>query len=162
VIWNPSCYQPRSETDQGRLNQGQIFQNWKCLSYPVYEHLHFHDEMTVSPLQFLMQDNLFRQAALYQVSVFKSRLRQQPLSPATLKYHQATLGLLNNRLSDATKSPLTNTTVWSITILANAALWLARHDEVALHVLALKRLCYIYGGKDFISQRPTLRYYIYR
>jgi hypothetical protein len=148
-------------TDANHFNQGGLFQNIKNSSYPLYDYLHFDDKIVSSPLQWLIQDGLFRHAVLLQVSVYKARMRQQPPSPATLKYHQVTLALLSTRLSDQTQTPLTNTTIWGITILANSALWLGRYDEIAVHIRALKRICHLYGGKDFILQKPTLRYYVY-
>ncbi|KAI3318985.1 hypothetical protein HD806DRAFT_539687 [Xylariaceae sp. AK1471] len=144
----------------------QTFLGWKNTSYPVYEHLYFDDKVKESLLQYRMQDDLFRHIIYHQVSVFKLDLKKQSLSPDMLKCHQTAQVLLNNRLSDLPKpSPanfnIWNITIWSITMLAHAALWLGRHDEVALHILAVKRLCHIYGGKDYIPGLPTLRYYLF-
>jgi len=142
-------------------NEGQTLVNMKASNYPVYGYLEFCDKVLTPPLHWLLTDRLFRHAVLYNVAVFKSCIQRQPLSEATLKHHQVTLNLLNQKLSDPTQSPVNRTTIWAMTLLANTAHGLARHDEVAMHARAIRRICDVYGGKDYIAQRPTLRYNIY-
>jgi hypothetical protein len=142
-------------------NIGQTLVNLKAKNYPVYGYLEFHDKVFAPPLHWILKDRLFRHAVLYSIAVSKARIQRQPLGEATLKHHQVTLNLLNKKLSDPTRSPIDRTTIWSITLLGNAAHFLARHDEIAMHAKAIRRICDLYGGKDFIAQRPTLRYNIY-
>ncbi|KAI8628124.1 hypothetical protein F5Y19DRAFT_154085 [Xylariaceae sp. FL1651] len=142
-------------------SMSSIFQRLKSMIYPIYPHIHFEDKIAAGPLQWLVHDDLFRHATLFIISVHKARMQQKPLDAGILRQHQVTLALLNTRLSDETQHPLTDTTVWSITLLAYAALWLARHAELAVHLRALKQLYCLYGGKSFMRQHPTLGYYTY-
>ncbi|KAI1813657.1 hypothetical protein GGS20DRAFT_552222 [Poronia punctata] len=139
----------------------QTLKDMKELSYPIYGQLYFHDKMTKPPLEWLVIDSLFRYSVLYHIAVAKACEQKQPLSEETLRYHQITLNLLNKKLSGPAKGALTNTVLWSINMLANTAHLLARYDEVDVHTRALRRICGLYGGPDFIAKRPTLRYYIY-
>ncbi|KAI0388425.1 hypothetical protein F5Y17DRAFT_463711, partial [Xylariaceae sp. FL0594] len=139
----------------------QTFATMKAIIYPMYENLQFWDKMTAPPFQWLVTDTLFRNAVLYHNAVAKSCVQGQPLNETAAKHRQATLNLLGRKLSDPTQSPLTQPVLWSMTILANASYGMARHDEVVVHTRAIRRLCQVYGGSDYIATRPTLRYYLY-
>jgi hypothetical protein len=108
----------------------------------------------------LARDTPFRHAVLLSVSAYKEHMQQKPLSATTYMHHRATVALLNARLSDTPENFLIDSTFYIINTLAHVAIWLARHDEVAAHVLALKHMAHRRGGKAFLNQRPFLKYQI--
>ncbi|KAH8881752.1 hypothetical protein GQ53DRAFT_812424 [Thozetella sp. PMI_491] len=141
------------------LSLNHTFQLVKTKIYPAYGHVYFDDmrnDKTV--IQLLTEDAAFRHAVIVTVTAHKERMQQQPFSPDTYRHHSTAVALLNTRVSDEPENLLIDTTIYAIINLAHLAVWLARYDEIAGHVVALKHIIRRRGGQKFLLQRPFMKY----
>lgn len=131
------------------------------MTYPIYDYVYFEDRPTESPLLWVMYDELFHSAVQLMVSAFEERMRHEPWGTATSKHYSNTITLLNRRLSSHGREFLSDTTIWSVNILASVAIWRSHHGEASSHTSALRQIVNVGGGKSFLSLRPTLRYHLF-
>jgi hypothetical protein len=140
------------ETDDGyKRVKGQL--------YPVRNHVAFHD-LGDHLVQWLIQDAGFRQSMSLTVSAYKDFMLKRTTSAETSMHYRATLNLLNARLSEGPSAFLVDSTLYMINTLATLAIWQAQHAEIATHLNAVKNLIRLRGGKEYLLDRPSLKYYL--